>query len=146
MKSKSLLIALLLIILFVSFKISLNKTITNGIEDRLDGEQVSNDFFNYRKSNNPDALIQLCDEEFIAKTGRKEFIKQLSDYSSKLGALKKDSLLTWETISNSGTNSSSSYLFVYDNKYENANSIETFKMKKGFWGKVEIVDYKLQIK
>jgi len=146
MKSKLLLSFLLLAILFVIYTIKINKTVTNGIEDRIDGEQVSSDFFKYRNSNNLDALIQLFDDEFIEKTGRKEFIKQLSGYSSRLGALKKDSLATWKTIINSGSDSSSSYLFVYYNKYENANSIETFKMKKGFWGGVEIVDYKQQIK
>jgi len=63
-----------------------------------------------------------------------------------LGNFKKDSLEKWETKIVKGKNSCSSYFLKYNNVYENSLVTESFKMEKGFFGKIKIIDYRYEVK
>ena len=144
MKIKSIL-GFVCAMMFLGCTISSNKTIENGLEDKFDAESITNDFFKYQKSNDIKATIEMFSADFIRKNGKDNLIKLLNNNRLKLGSLKKYSLEKWETKIIKGSNSSSYYFLVYNNEYEKYHATESFQMNKGFFGKIKITDYKLEL-
>lgn len=147
------------LILMVAFGIMLmgcimspNKTIINGMEDKFDAEEITEKFYSYREGYDLEGMIGLFSTEYIKKNDNQD----LADAKLKMagfldlniaryGAVKKRSLVSWETKIVKASNSSSYYFLAYNNEYENCQALESFKMTKELYGRIRIIDYKLEV-
>ncbi len=144
MKTK-LTFGILILIIFIGCTFSYNKSEINGIEALIEAEDITKSFYDYQTTDSKD-IFKLFSSDFLNSIGEDSLLAYLKHKKILLGNLKKDSLEEWETKIVKGKNSSSSYFLKYNNVYENSLVTESFKMKKGFLGKIKIIDYRYEIK
>jgi hypothetical protein len=132
-------------IMLIGCTLNSNKTITNRLEDKFEAEEIANEFFKYQDTNDT-TVIGLFSDSFVKKNGKEQLIELLNKNKIRFGSLKKITLERWETKFVEGTNSSSEYFLVFNNEYENHHIKESFKMHKGNRGKIEVINYKAEIK
>ena len=135
----------LIIMTFIGCTFSSNRTVINGLEDRFEAEEITKAFFNYQETGSND-ILELFRNTYLNKIGKDSLQAFLKQKKMVLGNLKRDSLEKWETKIEKGQNSSSEYFFKYYNEYENNTVTESFKMTKGFFGQIKIIEYKYEIK
>ena len=133
-------------IMLIGCTLNSNKTITNRLGDKYEAEEITSAFFKYQDTNDTEAVIGLFSDSFVKKNGKEKLIELLNKNKIRFGSLKKITLKRWETEFVEGTNSSSEYFLVFNNEYENHHVKEYFKMHKGFGGKIEVINYKAEIK
>jgi hypothetical protein len=147
MKMKFTPLFIIIALLFIGCTFSLNSSKTNDIEDIMDANEVTNSYYDYQKTNSLEEMIALFSVDYIHQTGKENLIKKLKNYELTLGALKEGYVVKSESkIVHGFPSSSSNYSIEYTNKYEKHNTVETFKLTKGFLGKVKIIDFTMKIK
>lgn len=125
--------------------VRVNKTVRNGFEDRLDAEKVAKAFYDYQTTENKE-ILELFSSDFLDKTGKDSLEAFLRYKRMAFGKLTRDSLQKWETFVQKGQKPGATYFLAYTNTYENGRVTESFKLKKGFFGTIKIVDYRYKQK
>ena len=132
-------------IMLIGCTLNSNKTLINRLEEKYEAEEITNEFFKYQDTNDT-AVVGLFSDSFVKKNGKEQLIELLNKNKIRFGSLKKITLERWETEFVPGTNSSSEYFLVFNNEYENHHVKESFKMHKGYGGKIEVINYKAEIR
>ncbi len=136
-------VGLLVAMGFTGCTFCISRTSVNSIKDRFDAEKTMKTFYEYQDLESM-KILKLFSSDFLDKTG-KDSLQLLFRYKRTVyGTLKKDSLQKWETIVRKGLNPNSKYFFAYNNTYENGRITESFTLKKGFFGTIKIVDYRIK--
>jgi len=135
---------IIILIISIGCTFSHNKTEINGLDGLIEAEEITKAFYDYQATDSKD-IFNLFSSDYLNKIGKDSLHAFLKHKKIVLGNLKKDSLENWETKTVKGQNSSSSYFLKYNNVYENSHVTESFKMTKGFFGKIKIIDYRYEI-
>lgn len=113
----------------------------NREEDKAAAENVAKKFFGYLKSKDYDATLKLCSDSLWVNT-TKENLKNVYTYSDdKLGDLKSDSLVKWQTKVVSGTDPWARYELIYKNHYQNGPADVDILLTKESNGEIRILGY-----
>lgn len=136
-------VGLLVALCFTGCTFCISKTSVNSIKDRMDAEKTMKAFYDYQDTENK-KILKLFSSDFLDKTG-KDSLQLFFRYKRTVyGNLTNVSLQKWETIVRKGLNANSNYFFAFNNTYENVRVTESFTLKKGFFGTIKIVDYRIK--
>ncbi|MBR8534275.1 hypothetical protein KDU71_01800 [Carboxylicivirga sediminis] len=141
-RSKKQVLGLILLLFLSGCIFNVERSQTNSIEDKFDSEQIVKKFYSYQNAADIDQMLGMFSNEYIKQFEMQQLVVFLSELREQLGYLKHRYIKEWKT--ESGTNSSSVYFFVFENEYENGHTTETFHMRKEFPGRIRIVDYKVK--
>jgi hypothetical protein len=98
------------------------------VEDKQDGELVTNKLYDFIKSKQYDEAVSLFSEMFLKATPKDKLIDLFIKVNANLGDLEEVKIDHWETRRVVGSNPSSSYMFVYKVKYTKFESTETIHL------------------
>lgn len=136
---------LTLLVLLIAFSCNKVNTLRKNTEsDKIEGEKITQIYFDNIKLEKPSDNLKLFGKDFLAKISKEDFIKQSSIVDVKLGKVIEKNLLKWETNIVDGTNPKSEYLFIYDVKREKYNSKETFYLTKEPTDSIKIHTYNVE--
>lgn len=142
MKKTIIVFGLLILTVFVGCTSSFKRTVSNGIEDRIDAEDFTGVFYDYQAAGSKE-IVSLFSDVYLNVIGEDSLLALLQHKKAVLGNLKKDSLEQWETFNENGQRVT--YSLTYSNEYDNGRVSEYFKLKKIPFGQIKIVDYSYQI-
>lgn len=131
-----------LLITFSCNKVNMQRKNTES--DKVEGEKITQIYFDNIKLEKPDDNLRLFGKEFLAQISKEDFIKQSNIVDAKLGKVVERNLVKWETNIVDGTNPKSEYLFIYDVTREKYNSKETFYLIKETTDSIKIHTYNVE--
>ncbi|MCZ4696203.1 hypothetical protein DWB61_16165 [Ancylomarina euxinus] len=149
---KKLMLLVIFGIMLMGCIMSPNEIIINGIEDKIDAEEITDKFYSCRKVYDLEGMIGLFSTKYIKMNDHQSLADaklKVADFLDlnivRYGAVKKRSLVSWETKIVKASKSSSYYFLAYKNEYVNYQVLESFKMTKELYGRIRIIDYKLEV-
>lgn len=119
-----------------------NSSFNNRLEDKHEGEQVVEQFYESLKRNDFRNSYSFFSSNFFEVTDSQKLAYIFSITVEKLGKLESFSIDHWETEAVVGTDPGTNYLFVCEVKRSKFLSKETIRLSKKD-GKVKIVGYQV---
>jgi phenylpyruvate tautomerase PptA (4-oxalocrotonate tautomerase family) len=116
------------VLLFVSCQF--NGTNYNEESAKADAEKVTEVLYTDIAKKDFKEAETLFSDQFFKVTRKEDLQKIFTTVSEKLGAYKSRKLVNWQTTATVGTNSSTTYVLVYEVEYENYKATEKIALTK----------------
>ena len=120
-----------ILVIFVSCN-NVNFQRFNEEEDRIEGEKITNAYFDNLLLGDYERNVSLFSQGFFEHTSKEHYIHKCSFVENHLGEIVSRNLAKWETNVIEGAINKAEYIFVYDVVRENYTSTESFFLIKDF--------------
>jgi len=118
-------------------------TRTNALADKNAGLEITETFYHLRMHGKTEEALALFSERFFEATPRDELRGILEKVDRRHGPLSYSELGPWETIVSKGTHPFSRFTYIYEVKYRDGSTRESFVLEKEDDGKIKILIYNI---
>jgi hypothetical protein len=122
---------------------NVNRTYMNREEDKNEAQKVTDAFYTMVRDSNYNGTLKLYSDTFFTVSPKEKLFQVYLMSEKKLGRLQRAQLTKAESKVVEGSNPVALYALQYTNRYDSAQALETFQLRKERDGKIRILAYNI---